>query len=313
LDALAGMAVFVRIVEAGSFTAAAHTLGLSKPAVSKQLARLEARLGARLLNRSTRRLSLTEAGTLFHQRCLRLLAEAAEAEQAVAELAEAPRGTLKVAAPMSFGQLHLAPAIAAFLARYPELRIELALDDRVVDLVGEGYDLAIRIAELPPSRLVGRRLAVNRRFVCAAPAYLAARGTPRHPSELARHDCLHYTYLASGTDWRFAGPDGTISVRVGGRFTANNGDVLRQAAIDGIGIAHLPSFLVGEDLRHGRLLPVLCDFPAVDTAIYALYPPTRQLPRKVRAFVDFLVDRFAPAPWDAGLPRGLEVAAITGG
>ncbi|MFO1061521.1 MAG: LysR family transcriptional regulator [Dongiaceae bacterium] len=313
MDALAGMAVFVRIVEAGSFTAAARALGLSKPAVSKQLARLEARLGARLLNRSTRRISLTEAGTLFHQRCLRLLAEAAEAEQAVAELAEAPRGTLRVAAPMSFGQLHLGPAIAAFLARYPDLRIDLALDDRVVDLVGEGYDLAIRIAELPPSRLVGRRLAPNRRFVCAAPAYLAARGTPQHPGELARHDCLHYAYLASGADWRFAGPDGPIGVRVGGRFTANNGDVLRQAALDGLGIAQLPSFLVGDDLRQGRLQPVLCGYPAVDTAIYALYPPTRQLPRKVRAFVDFLVDRFAAAPWDVGLPGILDVAAVTGG
>jgi DNA-binding transcriptional LysR family regulator len=302
MDALSGMAVFARIVEAGSFTAAARGLGLSKPAVSKQLARLEARLGARLLNRTTRRLSLTEAGRLFHQRCVRLLADAAAAEQAVAELAEAPRGTLRIGAPMSFGQLHLAPAIAPFLARYPELRIDLSLDDRVVDLVGEGHDLAIRIAELPPSRLVGRRLAINRRVVCAAPAYLQAHGVPRQPRELAQHQCLNYSYLASGDDWRFRGPAGAESVRVAARFTANNGDVLRQAAVDGMGIILSPSFLVGDDLRSGRLVALLDGWQAADTGIWALYPQARQLPRKVRALVDFLVERFGPTPyWDAGI------------
>ena len=302
MDALSGMAVFARIVESGSFTAAARGLGLSKPAVSKQLARLEARLGARLLNRTTRRLSLTEAGRLFHQRCVRLLADAAAAEQAVAELAEAPRGTLRIGAPMSFGQLHLAPAIAPFLARYPELRIDLSLDDRVVDLVGEGHDLAIRIAELPPSRLVGRRLAINRRVVCAAPAYLRAHGVPRQPRELAQHQCLNYSYLASGDDWRFRGPAGAESVRVAARFTANNGDVLRQAAVDGMGIILSPSFLVGDDLRAGRLVALLDGWQAADTGIWALYPQARQLPRKVRALVDFLVERFGPTPyWDAGI------------
>ena len=302
MDTLAGMAVFARIVEAGSFTAAARALGLSKPAVSKQLARLEGRLGARLLNRTTRRLSLTEAGQLFHQRCVRLLADAAAAEQAVAELAEAPRGTLRVGAPMSFGQLHLAPAIVAFLARYPELRVDLSLDDRVVDLVGEGHDLAIRIAELPPSRLVGRRLAINRRVVCAAPAYLRAHGVPRQPRELAQHQCLNYSYLASGDDWRFRGPAGAESVRVAARFTANNGDVLRQAAVDGMGIILSPSFLVGDDLRAGRLVALLDGWQAADTGIWALYPQARQLPRKVRALVDFLVERFGPTPyWDAGI------------
>ncbi len=306
MDSLTGLAVFVEVARARSFSGAARALGLSKSAVSKHIARLEDRLGARLINRTTRRLSLTEAGVVFYEKCARIVSEAVEAEQAVMDLDTAPRGLLKVSAPMSFGQLHLASAVADFLRLHPALRIDMQLDDRLVDVVGEGFDLAVRIAQLPPSSLVGRKLAVNRRIVCGAPAYLAAHGVPRMPQDLRRHDCLNYSYLASGDEWRFRGPEGPLTVRVRGSCTANNGDVLVQAAIAGLGLILTPTFLVGEALRSGRLVPVLGEFCDSDTGIYALWPQTRHLSPKVRAFVDFLAARFGPVPeWDAGLGAAL--------
>ncbi len=302
MSLLNGMAVFVQVVEARGFSAAARALGVSKSAISKEIARLEDRLGTRLLNRTTRRLSLTETGAVFYERCSRLVAEAAEAERAVLDLDTEPRGLLKLSAPMSFGQLHLAPAIIELAALHPALRVDMTLDDRVIDLVAEGFDVAVRIADLPPSTLVARKLAINRRAVCAAPAYLVKHGMPREPHDLIRHNCLHYTYLTSGSDWRFRGPDGAITVRVSGTFSANNGDVLRQAALAGLGLILTPTFLVDTDLRSGALVPVLRPFCDADTAIYAVYPQTRHLSPKVRAFVDFLVKRFGPEPaWDVGL------------
>ena len=299
---LAAMAIFAQVVDARSFSGAARALGLSKSAVSKQIARLEDRLGARLLNRTTRRLSVTEAGAAFYERCARMVAEASAAERAVMDLDTAPRGLLKISAPMSFGQLHLAAAIVEFHGRHASLRIEMDLDDRVVDLIGEGYDVAVRIAQLPPSSLIARRLATNRRIVCAAPDYLARRGVPQTPHDLLGHDCLNYTYLLSGGEWRFDGPDGPVGVRVGGSFAANNGDVLRQAALAGRGIIFTPTFLVGDDLRTGRLVRVLSGYNGADTGIYAVFPHGRHLSPKVRAFVDFLADRFAPEPyWDEAL------------
>lgn len=299
---LEGMAVFAEVAGARSFSAAARALGLSKSAVSKRIARLEDRLGLRLLNRTTRRLSLTEAGAVFYERCTQILAAARAAEQAVLDLDGAPRGLLRVSAPMSFGIRHLGRAVAAFMARHPAVQVALDLDDRRVDLVGEGYDLALRIAEMPPSSLVGRRIAVNRRIVCAAPAYLARHGTPRQPEELRRHNCLMYSYLASGADWQFRGPAGPMTVRVRGSLTANNGDVLREAAVAGLGIILSPTFLIGPELRQGLLVPVLRDHWNADTGIYAIYPPTRHLSPKVRAFIDFLAERFGATPeWDAGL------------
>jgi DNA-binding transcriptional LysR family regulator len=297
---LAGMAVFARVVEARSFSAAARALGLSKSAVSKEIARLEDHLGVRLLNRTTRRLALTEAGALFYERSARVVREAAEAERAVQDLGTEPRGLLRINAPMSFGHLHLAPAVADFLSRQPAVRIEMT----VIDVVGEGFDIVIRIADLPPSSLVARRIAINRRIVCAAPAYLAAHGTPELPQDLTRHNCLNYAYLASGDVWRFRGTAGPVAVRVSGSFSANNGDVLRQAAVAGLGIILMPTFLIGPELQSGALVPILIDYRESDTGIYALYPPTRHVSPKVRAFIDFLVERFGPEPyWDAACRR----------
>jgi DNA-binding transcriptional LysR family regulator len=299
---LSAMAAFVQVVEGRSFSAAARLLGLTRSAVSRQIAALEDRLGVRLLNRTTRQLSTTEAGAIYYDHCVRILAEAAAAERAVMDLDDAPRGRLRVNAPMSFGLAHLGAAIAGFTALHPGLKVELTLDDRVIDLVAEGYDMAVRIAELPPSTLVARRLAVNRRVLCASPAYLAEAGVPERPQDLSRHRCLAYTYLATGNDWRFRGKDGPITVRIDGAFAANNGDVLRQVALAGGGIMLSPTFIVGEDLRTGRLVSLLADYVDADTGIFAVYPQTRHLSPKVRAAVDFLANRFGPQPyWDDGI------------
>ncbi len=299
LDNLAAMAVFARVVEDRSFTQAADALGRSKSAVSKAVSQLEDRLGARLLNRTTRRLSLTEAGTAYYERAARILAEAAEADSAVSALQDEPRGTLRINAPMSFGQRHLAPAIGAFLERYPELRLDITLTDRFVDLIGEGYDVAIRIAALPDSSLIAAKLAPNRRVVCASPDYLARAGTPRHPRELRKHNCFGYTYQATGDTWRFVGPDGPATVRVTGSLTANNGEILKAAMIEGLGLALIPTFSIADELKSGELVVVLPDYIDTETSVYAVYPHSRHLSAKVRAFVDYLRDRFGPEPyWD---------------
>lgn len=300
IEDLTAMAVFARVVEARGFSAAAKRLGRSKSSVSKTVSALEDRLGARLLNRTTRRLSLTEAGAAFYERAARILEEAEEAELAVTRLQDEPHGTLRVNAPTNFGERHLAPALADFMARYPALAIDLALEDRFVDVVDEGFDLALRIAALPGSSLIARRLAPNRRVVCASPAYLERAGTPLRPSDLRRHDCLAYTYLATGNAWRFAGAGDPVSVRIAGRLSINNGEALRHAALAGLGLVMLPTFIVGEDLRSGTLRAVLREFTDTATSVYAVYPHSRHLSAKVRAFVDFLAERFGPEPyWDA--------------
>lgn len=296
---LNSMAVFARVVEENGFTQAALRLGMSKSAVSKHVSQLEDRVGARLLQRTTRRISLTDVGAAFYERCARILAEAEEAELAVSRLQSAPRGTLRISAPMSFGRSHLAPAVAEFLCMYKELRIDMELSDRVVDLVDEGYDLAVRIARLTDSSLIARRLCPAPRVTCAAPAYLAAHGTPQHPSELASHNCLLYSYLSTGDTWHFptaAGSD--VAVHVTGSFRANNGDVLLEGAIAGLGIAAAPAFMAGPALADGRLVEILTDYRDEGAAVHAVYPHNRHLSVKVRAFIDFLVDRFASAAWD---------------
>lgn len=291
---LSAMAVFARVVEEGSFSHAARGLGVSKSAVSKQVSRLEDRLGVRLLNRTTRQLSLTEAGTAFHEHCRQLVADAEAAESAVSHLAAAPRGTLRVNAPMSFGQLHVAPALPDFLAAYPELSVEMQLSDRTVDLIEEGFDLAIRIGQLRDSSLIARRLAPMHRVVCAAPAYLEARGRPQHPRELKDHECLIYSYLSSGREWHFHGPEGELRVPVQGRLEVNNGDALLAAARQGFGVVMLPTFLAAGDLKAGRLEPVLQDWCEREAGgIHAVFPASRNLSPKVRVFVDFLARRFS--------------------
>ncbi|MBF0307326.1 MAG: LysR family transcriptional regulator [Alphaproteobacteria bacterium] len=297
MDRLTSMEVFARVVEAHGFSAAARELGVSKSAVSKIVAQTEERLGARLLNRTTRRLSPTAAGTAFYERCLRVMAEAEEAELAVTSLQAEPRGVLKLNAPMSFGILHLAPALPDFMVRFPDVTVDLTLNDRMVDLVDEGFDLAVRIARLTDSSLVARRLAPSRRVWCASPEYFARHGTPARPADLAGHDCLIYTYTTSGDEWRWRGPAGEGSVRLKGSLRANNGQVLHAALLAGRGIAPMPTFMVGPDLRAGRLQAVLTEYEEEGASVYAVWPSARLVSTKVRVFVDFLATRFGPRPY----------------
>lgn len=296
---LAGMAIFARVVEERSFSAAARRLGLSKSMVSKEVTRLEQALGARLLNRTTRKLSLTEIGAAFYEPCARILQEAQEAELLVGRLHAEPRGVLRLTAPVAFGTLHVAPALPEFLAQYPDVRIDLTIGDRQVDLADEGLDLAIRIARVLPDNLVARRLAPINRVVCAAPAYFERHGIPRRPQDLARHNCLVYTHANPDSQWRFRSGKGEDVVPVQGTLTLNDDEALWQATLGGLGIALLPTFIVGKDLQSGRLQAVLGEHVPTERNLHALYLPNRHLSAKVRVFIDFLVARFSPEPyWD---------------
>ena len=302
------MTVFVRAVEAESFSGAARRLGIAKSVVSRRIASLEERLETSLFHRTTRRLSLTETGHAYYERARNILADVVEAEEVARRLQSELQGTLKVAAPMSFGVLHLSSAVGAFLALHPRLEIDLDLNDRWVDLVSEGHDLAIRIGQLADSSLIARRLAPCRRVVCASPDYLREHGEPHSPEELEsdRHDCLVYSNRSISEEWRFRFGGELRALRVHARrFRVNNGDVMRDAAIAGVGLIIVPTFIVSDALRQGELVAVLRDFELDDAAIYAVWPPKRALSAKVRAFVDFLGERFGGSPyWDAALPGG---------
>jgi DNA-binding transcriptional LysR family regulator len=302
MDPLDGIAAFARVVDSGSFSAAAGRLKISKSAVSAHVQRLEERLGVRLLHRTTRRLSVTEAGAAYYRHCARILAEAEAAEQAAGALQREPRGTLRISAPDSFGWMHVAPAVPAFLARYPDLGVDISLSAAHVDLVDEGLDLAIRIGVLEDSPLVVRRLAPSRLVVCATPAYLKKHGAPRTPDELEQHNCLCTSLLPWGDEWRLLGKRGEVRVAVAGSFRSNNAEMLRGAALDGVGIALLPSWAVAEPLRQKALRRVLEAWEPPASTIYAVYPDNRLMALKVRAFVDHLARSFGRTPyWDAGL------------
>lgn len=298
MDQLSSLRIFTRVVESQSFTAAADRLGLSRAVVSKAVIDLEQSLGARLLERTTRRVKTNEIGAAYYERCIRILAELDEADRAVRDLHDEPRGTLRVNAPVSFGALHLKTVVTAYLAAHPQVHLALSLNDRFVDIIDEGFDVAIRIAQLEDSSLVARKVAPARRVLCAAPSYLASHDVPKTPADLARHRCLPYGSAAQ-QDWKLRGPDGEHIVRVTGPLSSNNGDMLHCAAADGQGIALLPTFIVGPDLQDGKLQVVLPDFAPEDLSIYAVYPPNRHLAAKVRLFIDMLVKHFGPRPyWD---------------
>ena len=298
MDRLQAMTVFAKVVEQGSFARAAERLSISASACSRQVAELEAHLASRLLNRTTRRLSLTESGQGFYERCVQLLADLEDAERAAGESTARPRGTIRLTTSINFGVRHVSPAISAFLARYPEVKFDVSLSDRIVDLVEEGYDLAVRIGTAGGETVVARKLGEARMVACASPAYLKAHGTPQAPEELARHACLTYEYLPARNVWPFRGRDGSEhAVRVAGPLHSNNGDLLAAAAVAGAGIAYEPEFILGPDLKAGRLVPILASYSAPLGPIYAVYPSRRYLSAKVRTLVDFLAQRFANANW----------------
>jgi len=300
MDRFQEMRVFAAVVDAGSFVAAADALEMSKPAVSRHLAELEQRLGVRLLHRTTRRLSLTVEGEVFLARCRDLLAGVDEAEAEVSARGGSVVGVLKVSAPVSFGIRHLAPLWAPFMAAHPQLMLDLTLTDRFIDLVEEGYDLAVRIARLPSSSLVSRRLASTRMVLCASPDYVRRHGAPQRPADLASHALLAYSLLATGDTWEFEGPGGTEQVKVRARMQTNSGDTCTAITLGGGGIALQPLFLVSGDLDRGDLVEVMPQWRAADLGIYAVYPTRKHMPPKVRLLIDFLAEHLRePGPSSA--------------
>jgi DNA-binding transcriptional LysR family regulator len=300
MDQQGEMAVFVRVVEHESFSSAARALKLTPSAVSKLIGRLEDRLGARLLNRTTRRLSMTEEGHAFYQRCVPILSAIDEAEMAVTELHAEPRGLLKVNASTAFGQFHIQPLIPKFLERHPDLRIQLTLSDSLVNLVEEEVDVAIRIADMPDSTLIAKKLSAVHRTVAAAPSYIEKFGIPKSPEDLKNHNCLTLSFETSLNQWEFKGSDGPQRIRVSGSFETNNAAALYEAGLAGLGLFRAANFVVGSDFKEGRLIPVLEDYEMINQVnIYAVYPHSKHLSPKVRAFVDLMIDAFTPIPsWE---------------
>ena len=297
------MEIFARVVTAGTMSAAGRELSLSPAVISKRIRRLEERLGARLLQRTTRQIALTEDGQGYYERVVGILASIEEAEAFVTRRNTEPRGRLKVAAPTSFGRLHIAPHLGRFTERYPEVTLNLMLNDRFVDIVGDGFDLAVRIAVLESSTLIARRLAPSHRVICAAPAYLERSGTPQALADLAGHSCLFATHQDV---WQLEGPDGPTSMRATGPLQTNSSEVVREAVIAGLGIALRSTWDVGPALQNGDLRIVLPQYrESSRLAVYAVYPSRHFLPARVRVFIDFLADLYGPMPyWDSGLELG---------
>jgi DNA-binding transcriptional LysR family regulator len=302
LDALR---TFVTIATLESFARASDKLGISRANASKRVADLEAELGVKLINRTTRSMSLTEAGRKLLATAETMFGLLESAEQDIRSATAVPRGVLRVNAPMSFGIRCLGPIVDAFLLQNPQVSVELTLDDKVIDLVDQGYDVAIRVRSLSDSSLTARRLATARMALCAAPAYLEKRGEPAAPQDLSDHDCLIYDYLARQNVWSFARDGERADIRVSGRLHSNNGDVLVQGAVDGLGIMLAPTFIAHEALRSGALRPILCDWRAIEPGLFAVMPPGRVDVLKVRAFVEHLAKAIGKEPyWDRDLPLG---------
>ncbi len=299
MDTITGMKTFVNVVAAGSFTAAAQRSNMSTALVSKYIGQLEERLGARLLNRTTRSLVLTEIGTSYLERCTQVIDDFDELEAAVHNKRSSPSGNLIISAPVSFGEMHLTAAIARFLAHYPDISVDLRLTDRFVNLIDEGVDLAIRISELADSSLIARRLAPARIVACAAPSYLEQHGLPVHPHDLVNHNCIVDSNFHGFDEWPFKVGKKRISVKISGRFSVNSAQSSRAMIVAGAGIGLIPTYAISEDIIEHNAVVVLEDFETLDPGIYALYPHNRHLATKVRVFVDFLVEEFSPQPvWE---------------
>ncbi|HYC38410.1 MAG TPA: LysR family transcriptional regulator [Usitatibacter sp.] len=298
------MTAFVRAVELGGFSLAARDMGLTPSAISKLVTRLEDRLGVRLLNRTTRKLALTPEGEAYFHRTQRILADIREAEDEVGRFRAQPKGLLRVNVGTAFGMHQLAPALPEFLARHPDLQVELTVTDRVVDLIEEGADIGIRLGTLPDSSLVARKICDLERVVCASPAYLAKHGTPRRPEDLLRHNCLAISYSPTLRRWPFKGGDGVRHLEVSGNVSANTAEALLQLALAGMGVIRLSDAIVGKAIAEGRLVALLPELHQADPLpLHAVYPHGRHRSPRVAAMIDFLVERFGNAPWRAAMPR----------
>lgn len=303
MDRFENMNAFVRVVEAGSISGAADRMDVAKSVVSRRLKELEAHLGVELFHRTTRQMNLTDSGRAFYQQTVRILADILEAEHATSQFHGALKGNLKVAVPLSFGLMHLGPAISEFLQAHPEITFDLDFNDRQVDILTEGFDLAIRIASLPDSSLIARRLAPIQAIMCASPSYLARMGEPQSPEELIHHRCLAYNLISNFENWNLYNIEGQlIRTKIAPYLKASNGEFLRDAAVAGSGIILMPTFIVYKEIERGALIPLLTQYTSSRLSAYALYPQTRHLSQRVRAFVDFLIQRFEGAPyWDSCL------------
>lgn len=300
MDRFSSLKAFVAVVDNNGFAAAARRLQLSRSQVSKLVMALEDDLQVQLLNRTTKKVSPTPAGQAFYERATRILDDLEEAERALQDDQEEPQGELRINAPMSFGTLHLGPAIADFMERYPKVRVQLNLTDRFVDTVAEGYDMTLRIAESAETMsMIDHEIVEAKRVICASPDFMKRHGEPETPKDLEDLPCLHYGNLPTGAAWRLNGPNGQIDARVNAVLTSNNGEVLRDAARKGLGLALLPTFIVGEALQAGRLITVLTEYTAPKISICLLYPPNRHLAPRIRLFVEFMYERFGERPyWD---------------
>jgi DNA-binding transcriptional LysR family regulator len=298
MDKFQEMQSFVAVVDAGSFVGAADALDTSKAAVSRHVADLEQRLGVRLLNRTTRKLSLTDDGQTFYHQCTEIISALDDAESELSSRSAEASGMVRISAPVTFGILHLAPLWGVFLNKHPKVTLDVSLSDRTVDLVEDGFDLAIRVSRAPQPNLIVRKLATTRMVLCATPKYLKKHGTPKRPQDLAEHDVISYSYWYTRDEWEFNGPDGPISVKTHPRLHANSGDTCRAAALQHQGIIFQPSFLVYDDLRSGELKEILPTYRSDDLGIYAIYSSRRQLPLKLRHLIDFLVEAFGKPVWE---------------
>lgn len=293
MEHFSALPIFVTVVECGSFSLASQKLGLSKSAVSKRITLLEQSLGIQLLHRTTRSLSLTEAGARYFDYVRPAVKLAADGLDAISELQQAPQGSLRIAVPMVFGRLHIAPLIPEFLRRYPKIQLQMQMDDKTTDLIAGGFDLAIRIGELPDSSLIARKIAPCLSVICASPEYLARHAAPQTPQQLSQHNCLFYSYFRDGVEWTFLSPQDPTRIQPNGNYQVNNSDAIHQATLDGLGIANLPRFMVDTDLQTGRLQALLADHPLPEHGIYAVYPQRKYLPTKVSVLIEFLMEKLA--------------------
>lgn len=298
MDKFQEMQSFVAVVDAGSFVRAADVLDTSKAAVSRHVADLEQRLGVRLLNRTTRKLSLTDDGQTFYHQCIDIIGALDDAESELSSRSVEASGLVRISAPVTLGILHLASLWGVFLNRHPKVTLDVSLSDRAVDLVEDGFDLAIRVSRTPQPNLIARKLAMTRMVLCASPKYLKKHGTPKRPQDLAEHDVISFSYWYTRDEWEFNGPDGPISVKTHPRLHANSGDTCRAAALEHQGIILQPDFLIRDDLRAGTLKEIMPTYSTGELGIYAMYASRRQLPLKLRHLIDFLVDAFRKPVWE---------------
>ncbi|NMH66516.1 LysR family transcriptional regulator [Shewanella salipaludis] len=282
--------IFTTVIEQGGFSKAAEKLGISTSAVSKRISRLEAQLGVQLLYRSTRKLSLTEAGERYYEHALQALQAALAAEQAATELQRQPKGVLRISVPMSFGRLHLAPIIPVFLKRYPQISLHMHTNDTWSDVIAEGFDIALRAGELPDSLLIAKKLLPLHSVLCASPEYIAEQGQPETPQSLIKHNCIVSTHHSLKNEWVFMQHDVETKVQVTGNYQVNSSDALRESLLQGLGIGRLPTFIAGNDIARGKLVPILTDYSMPHKILYAVFPERQYLPQKVRVFIDFLTE-----------------------